>query len=137
MKCCSFRVIFHEFGFETSSLEFEVSKSSIGKHTTSCDEGNFSSFIVVSQPRRPIEFKFSQVCYWDHGAIPFYSYMLRYTKLEDWFLTTKSVHCLNKSILEMRSTSQPNAVCIDTFFLHKSWGVSWISIVSSVFNDFF
>ena len=37
-------VIFHEFDFETSSLEFEVSKSSIWKHTTSCDKGVFSFF---------------------------------------------------------------------------------------------
>ena len=34
-------VIFQEFDFETSDLEFEVSKSSIWKHTTSCDEGVF------------------------------------------------------------------------------------------------
>ena len=34
-------VIFQEFDFETSDLEFEVSKSSIRKHTTSCDEGVF------------------------------------------------------------------------------------------------
>ena len=29
--------IFHEFDFETSDLKFEVSKSRIWKHTTSCD----------------------------------------------------------------------------------------------------
>ena len=34
-------VIFHEFDFETSYLEFEVSKSSIWKHTTSCDKDVF------------------------------------------------------------------------------------------------
>ena len=34
-------VIFHEFDFETSDLEFEVSKSSIWKHTTPCDKGDF------------------------------------------------------------------------------------------------
>ena len=34
-------VIFHEFDFETSSLELEVSKSSTWKHTTSCDKGVF------------------------------------------------------------------------------------------------
>jgi hypothetical protein len=34
-------VIFHEFDFETSDLEFKVSKSSIWKHTTSCDKGVF------------------------------------------------------------------------------------------------
>ena len=31
-------VIFHGFDFETSKLEFEVTKSSICKHTTSCDK---------------------------------------------------------------------------------------------------
>ena len=79
-------VIFHEFDFETSDLEFEVSKSSIWKHTTSCDKGVFS-FIIISQLRQPIELKFSQVCYFMH--------MLRYTKWEDWSLTvTNSVQCL-------------------------------------------
>ena len=65
--------IFHEFefDFETSSLKFKVSKSSIWKHTSSCDKGVFS-FIIISQIRRPIELKFSQVCYFLH--------MLRYTK---------------------------------------------------------
>ena len=80
-------VIFHEFDFETSNLEFEVSKSSIWKHTTSCDKGVFS-FIIVSQLRRPIELNISQVGY-------FMYIMLRYTKCEDWSLTiTNSVHCL-------------------------------------------
>ena len=32
-------VIFHEFDFETSSLELEVLKSSIWKHKHSCDKG--------------------------------------------------------------------------------------------------
>ena len=31
-------VVFHEFDFNTSDLEFEVSKSSIWKHSTSCDK---------------------------------------------------------------------------------------------------
>ena len=47
-------VIFHEFDFETSELEFEVPKSSIWKLTTSCDKGVFST---------TNELKFSQVCY--------------------------------------------------------------------------
>ena len=34
-------VIFHEFDFETSSLELEVSKSTIQTHTTSYDKGVF------------------------------------------------------------------------------------------------
>ena len=38
-------VIFHEFDFETSSLELEVSKSSIKKHTTLCDKGVFLSLL--------------------------------------------------------------------------------------------
>ena len=68
-------VIFHEFDFETSDLEFEVSKWSIWKHTTLCDKGVFSS-IILSQLWRAIELKFSQVCY--------FVQMLRYTKWEDW-----------------------------------------------------
>ena len=39
-------VIFQECDFETSELDFEVSKSSIWKHTTSCDKGSFSFFII-------------------------------------------------------------------------------------------
>ena len=46
-------VIFDEFEFVTSDLELEVSKSSIWKHTTSCDKF-FSSFIIISQLQRPI-----------------------------------------------------------------------------------
>ena len=59
-------VIFHEFDFENSDLEFEVSKSRIWKHTTSCDHGAtrvFFSFIIILQLQWPIELKFSQVCY--------------------------------------------------------------------------
>ena len=63
------KILFHQFDFETSDLEFEVSKSSIWKHTTLCDKGVFS-FINISQLRLPIELKFSQVCY--------FMYMLRY-----------------------------------------------------------
>ena len=76
-------VTFYKFDFETSDLEFEVSKSSIWTHTTSCDKGVYS-FIIISQLWRPIELKFSQVCYFMH--------MLRYSKWEDWSLTiTNSV----------------------------------------------
>ena len=60
-------VIFHKFDFETSDLEFEVSKASIRKHTTSCDKGVFS-FNIISQLRRPIELIFSQVCYFVHNV---------------------------------------------------------------------
>ena len=70
-------VIFHEFDFETSDLTFEVSKSSIWKHTTSCDRGAtrvFCSFINISQLQH-VQLKFSQVCYFVH--------MLRYTNCED------------------------------------------------------
>ena len=47
--------IFREFDFETSELEFEIPKSSVYKHTTSCDKGVFVS-IIISQLQRPIEF---------------------------------------------------------------------------------
>ena len=47
----------------------------------------FFYFIIISQLRRPIELKFSQVCY--------FMYMLSYTKWEDWSLTiNNSVRCL-------------------------------------------
>ena len=39
-------VIFHEFDFKTSELDFEVSLSSIRKHTTLCDKGAFSFTII-------------------------------------------------------------------------------------------
>ena len=42
-------IIFHEFDFETSELAFEVPKSRIWKHTTSCDKGGFSSNIISQQ----------------------------------------------------------------------------------------
>ena len=74
-----------EVDFETSEFDFEVSKPSIWKHTTSCDKGVFSSIIIL-QLRQPIEFKFSQFCY----------FMLGYTMSEDWsFTITNSVQCLN------------------------------------------
>ena len=38
-------VIFHEFDFETSVIELEVSKSNIWKHTTLCDNGVFLTLI--------------------------------------------------------------------------------------------
>ena len=79
-------VIFHEFDFETSDLDFEVPKSSILKHTTPCDKDVFS-FIIISQLQPPIELKLSQVCYCMH--------MLRHIKWEFWFLTiTNTVQCL-------------------------------------------
>ena len=56
-------VNFHEFDFETSELDFEVSKSSIWKHTTGCF---FFYYYYISQLRRPIELKFSQVCHFVH-----------------------------------------------------------------------
>ena len=61
-------VIFHKFDFETSDLEFEIPKSSIWKHTTSCDEGVFH-FIHISQLQRPIELKFSLVFYFMHTYV--------------------------------------------------------------------
>ena len=41
-------VIFHEFDFETSELDFEVSKSSIWKHTTLFDIGVFSYYYYLA-----------------------------------------------------------------------------------------
>ena len=38
-------VFFHEFDFENSELDFEVSRSSIWKHTTSCDNVFFLSLL--------------------------------------------------------------------------------------------
>ena len=58
-------VIFHLFDLETSELDFEVLKSSIWKHTTSCDKGVFSC-IIMSQLGWPIGLKCSQVCYFMH-----------------------------------------------------------------------
>ena len=48
-------VVFDEFDFETSDLEFEVANSSIWKHTTSCNKGvfwaqlssNFQGFVIL------------------------------------------------------------------------------------------
>ena len=40
----------HEFDFETSSLEFEVSKSSILKPTTSCDKDVFFFYSYIASP---------------------------------------------------------------------------------------
>ena len=58
---------FQQIWFRDLKFRIEVSKSSIWKHTTSCDQG-FFSFIVISQLRWPIELKFSQICY-------FYAYV--------------------------------------------------------------
>ena len=50
------------------------------------------SFIIISQLCRPIEIKYSQVCYFMH--------MLRYTEWEDWSLTiTNSVQGLQRVLL--------------------------------------
>ena len=79
-------VIFHEFDFETSELDFEI-KHLMKAHNLVCDKGVFS-FIIISQLQRPIKLKCSQVCYFMH-------IMLRYTKRGDWSLTiTNSVQCL-------------------------------------------
>ena len=62
---------------------YQASESTL---VTSCDKGVFS-VIIISQLRRPIEFQFSQVCY--------FMQKLRYTKWEDWSLTiNNSVQCL-------------------------------------------
>ena len=41
-------VVFHQFDFEALDLEFEISKSSICKHTTSCDKGVFVFILILS-----------------------------------------------------------------------------------------
>ena len=61
-------VIFNFFYFKTSVLDFEVSKSSIGKHTILCDKG-LVSLIIISHFRQPIERKFSQFCNFMHMQI--------------------------------------------------------------------
>ena len=48
--------IFHKFDFANSDLEFEVSKSTILTHTTSCEY--FFFFIIISQLRRPLSSNF-------------------------------------------------------------------------------
>ena len=72
-------VIFHEFDFETSRLEFEVSKSSIWKHTTSCDKGVFFFHSYLATPTT----NWAQI----FTGLLFYAYVERYTKWEDWSLT--------------------------------------------------
>ena len=49
------------------------------EHTNVCNNGVFFSCIILVQPRWPIEFKFSQACYFMH--------LLRYTKCKYWPLT--------------------------------------------------
>ena len=67
-------------------LQVETVLLGISEHTNLCNKGVFS-FIVLLQLRWPVEFKFSQVCYFMH--------ILRYTKCEYWSLTiTKRVKCL-------------------------------------------
>ena len=81
-------VIFDEYDFETSELVF--------------------SSIIISQLRRPIEFKFSQVCYFVH--------MLRYTKWEDWSLTiTKGVKVFKHGWI-MHSCGKTMTVVFAVFF---------------------
>ena len=55
-------VIFNELDFETLELDFEV--SSIWKHTTLCDKGDFS-FIIISQFR----YQLSSVLYYQQLSI--------------------------------------------------------------------
>ena len=82
MKHCEKRlekqVISHGFDFDTSKFDFEVSKLSIWKHTTSCDKGAFLSLLSRNFDES-IEFKCLRVCYFVH--------MFRYTKWEDLSLT--------------------------------------------------
>ena len=59
-------VPFHKLDLETSELDFAVSKSSIGKHTTLC-----ARVFFFSQLRRPIELKFPGLLFyawWDRPS---------------------------------------------------------------------
>ena len=57
-------------------------------------QGCVFCFIIISQLRRPIELKFSQVCLFMH--------MLRYTKWQDWSMTiTNSVQCLWNTVEQL------------------------------------
>ena len=89
-------------------------------------KGVFSS-IIISQLRRPIEFKFSQICYFVH--------LLRYTKWEDWSLTTtNSVQCLydgsgsehpaqlfNLNMPPFITEKEKNINMSEKWFLHESF----------------
>ena len=61
-------VIFHEFDFETSEFDFEVSKSSIWKQTTSCDKGVFffgQYYLATSTTNWDIHFhRYVTLCIW-------------------------------------------------------------------------
>ena len=62
------------------------SRNQVSENTKLRVTSVFFSSIIILQLRRPMEFKFSQVCY--------FMRMLRYTKWEDWSLTIiKGVHC--------------------------------------------
>ena len=74
----------------------------------------FSS-IIISQLLRPIEFKFSQVCYFVH--------MLRHTKWEDWSLTvTNDVQCLSACNLPWPLNIIPTQT--GHFFSHLSYNLN-------------
>ena len=75
-------VIFHQFDFETSYLEFEVSISSIWKHTTSCDKGFFLYYYLAT-----LTTDWAQI----FTSFVILCIMLKYNEWEDWFLTITSV----------------------------------------------
>ena len=76
-------VTFHEFDFQTSSLECEVPKSSIWKHTTSCDKGVlfFHSYLATPTTNQAQIFT----------GFNYFMHMLRYSKWEAWSLTITKV----------------------------------------------
>ena len=77
-------VIFHEFDFETSDLEFEDSKSSNWRHTTTCGKGVFFLLFLSRNLDDLLSSNFHR-----------FFILLRYTKREDWSLTiTNGVQCL-------------------------------------------
>ena len=110
-------VIFHDFDFETSDLEFWGLETKHLKAHKFVWLG-FFFFIIISQLRRLIELKFSQVCY--------FTYMLRYTNLwEDWSLTnTNSVHSvfnsLWPSLLDASGNCQRPVIILTSVSLHNA-----------------
>ena len=110
-------VNFHQFDFKTSVLEFEVSKSSIWKHTTSCDKGGFS-FIIIFDNRLSSNFhRYVVLCIcWDTASeqtslwqLPIVSSV--YTKCLVFHIVihTQVVHELHKSFIHSEEAAwKPN-----------------------------
>ena len=82
-------VIFYEFDFKTSELDFEVPNQASENTQLCVTRVFFLSLLHISQLWRPNEFKFSQICYFMQEA-----YVAIHQE-RDWSLTiTNSVQCL-------------------------------------------